>query len=279
MIINIDKSEKYYLHNNLIVSTNQEIEAISNTDRIFYEVIRVIKSTPLFFDAHIERLIRSTALAGIECLNANELVVGIKKLLVLNPVLEKNLKITFYCTSDSQPSVFAYFVDSHYPHDQTYKYGVRVELLKTERKNPNIKLENPNLRGSADKLLCLSQTHEALLVNEEGYITEGSRSNFFAIINNTLITPPASTVLEGITRKMVIKLAKENSIELEERPISTKEIPIMDGAFITGTSSKVLPIARIGNHTFHEIVPITKTLMKLYDKLVETSLSDYKSHE
>jgi branched-chain amino acid aminotransferase len=277
MKINIDKTEKFYLHNNLIVSTNKDIEQISNADKIFYEVIRVIDGTPLFFDAHIERLIKSTLLSGINCFNSSVLVEGIKKLLKLNFVKEKNLKITFYCSDSNEPNLYAYYVDSHYPHENAYKQGVKLELLPMERKNPNVKIENPALRGSADKLLCLSQTHEALLVNEQGLITEGSRSNFFAIIDKTLVTPPAFTVLEGITRKMVIKLARENSIDFIERAISTSEIDIMEGAFITGTSSKVLPISKIGDHTFKEIPNLTKELMKLYDKLVESSLCDYKS--
>ena len=111
-----------------------------------------------------------------------------------------------------------------------------------------------------------------LLVNSNGYITEGSRSNFFAVFGDLLVTPPAQQVLEGITRKMVIRLAKENSIKFEERPIHSSEIEKMDGAFITGTSTKVLPIAKIGDYEYNEMPSITTTLQNLYDKLTTENL-------
>ncbi|HCY00083.1 MAG TPA: hypothetical protein DG754_08090 [Bacteroidales bacterium] len=119
--------------------------------------------------------------------------------------------------------------------------------------------------------MCLSQTHEALLVNDEGFITEGSRSNFFAVINNTLVTPPSKDVLEGVTRKMVIALAKQNSIPFQERPIHKRELDSFDGVFITGTSPKVLPITQIGNHSF-KIPKLTQEMIKHYDELVSKNL-------
>jgi branched-chain amino acid aminotransferase len=276
MNINNDKTEKYFLYNNNLVSSIQNIDPIPDTVGVLYEVIRVIDGTPLFLEPHIERLMKSMALSGISCIDSDEIYKGIKMLLKSNYVKEKNLKITFFCTENSNPNFYAYFVESQYPNQMAYKYGVKVELLPMERNNPNVKLENPKLRGSADKVLCLSQTHEALLVNEQGFITEGSRSNFFAIFGNSVVTPPATAVLEGITRKMIIQLAIDNSIQIIERPIHTSEVENMDGAFITGTSSKVLPIAKVGDFSFKEIPSLTLQLLDLYDKLVDKSLQEYK---
>jgi branched-chain amino acid aminotransferase len=277
MNINIDKSEKLYLYNNQLVSTSIDIKTGSVGKNVFYEVIRVIDGVPLFFNEHIDRLKASTQLSGVNCLNTDILKNDIISLLKANPIAEKNLKITFYCTeSESTPNVFAYFIDSHYPSVNAYEYGVKVELLPMQRHNPNVKLENPTLRGSADKAICLSQTHEVLLVNNEGFITEGSRSNFFAVYGNTLVTPPSNQVLEGITRMMVIKLAKENKIAFSERTIHSSEIEKMDGAFITGTSSKVLPIAKVGHHEFKTIPIITRELMALYDNLVNKRIQTDK---
>ncbi len=109
-------------------------------------------------------------------------------------------------------------------------------------------------------------------MNAKGFITEGSRSNFFAVFGNSLITPPANQVLKGITRKMVISLAINNGIELIERPIHYSEIDKMNGAFITGTSLKVLPINAIASHRFNQIPPLTKKLMMLYDQLIEKDI-------
>jgi len=137
-----------------------------------------------------------------------------------------------------------------------------------ERNNPNVKLENPSLRASADKAICLSQTAEVLLIDNHGFITEGSRSNFFAVFNNTIVTPPTHDVLEGITRTIIIDLAKKKGFECIQEPVHINKIQKMDGAFITGTSTKVLPINRIGDTEFKDIPIIIKTLMMAYDELI-----------
>ncbi len=271
MIITFHNEENIFLHNDNITpipSTGQFI--IPEGVKIFYEVVRVINGTPLFFKEHLERLQRSLQVSGLTT-DFDQLSENIFQLIERRSVKEKNLRISIYCPTQNQCTVLSYFVESHYPPINAYENGVRVELIPLERKNPNIKLENPQLRQSADKALCLSQTHEALLVNSDGYITEGSRSNFFAITNNKLITPPAKHVLEGITRKMVIRLAKENGIAIEERLIHIDELKNIDGAFITGTSPKVLPITQIGEHQYG-IPQIAMQLLTLYDLLAEEDL-------
>ncbi len=274
MTIAFDKDEKFFLLDNQI----KEIPAhrkydIPNDSPIFYEVIRVINSTPLFVDEHIERLKKSTLLSGIEALETNELTKAITEFTKHRQIHEKNLKISLYTDKQNKKDyhVLAYFVSSSYPQPEAYLNGVKVELIPLKRENPNVKLENPTLRSSADKVICLSQTYEALLVNNEGYITEGSRSNFFAIINNTIITPPSKDVLEGITRKMVFALATQNGIPLVERCIHKSEIDSFEGAFLTGTSTKVLPINRIGDKTLpgHNLI---QKIILLYNKLVEKNL-------
>jgi branched-chain amino acid aminotransferase len=272
MKINISNTEKYFIHNGRIEKTDNLTIDLPDTTKVFYEVIRVINGKGLFLNEHLDRLHKSVMLSQLDCLDINNIRSNILKLLKANYVKEKNLKLNFYC-QNTQQELYAFFIESHYPSNEVYQKGVRVELLPIERHNPNVKLENPLLRGSADKALCMSQTHEMLLVNAQGFITEGSRSNFFAVFGNKLVTPPAQQVLQGITRQMVIKLALNNNIPIEERPIHTSEITEMDGAFITGTSSKVLPIAKITDHVFAPIPETTSKMMKLYDLLMEESLT------
>jgi branched-chain amino acid aminotransferase len=272
---NIDKSEKFYIHNfSLCTTSSPANHKISSNSKAFYEVIRVIDSKPLFLGEHLDRLNKSLTLSQIHDLDIEKVKSSILILLKANPVIEKNLKLNYFI-SDNSNEFYAFFIESHYPHENSYKNGVKVELLPMQRKTPNVKLENPVLRGSADKAICMSQTHEVLLVNNEGFITEGSRSNFFAIKRNELITPPSNEVLEGITRKMVIELALNNCINLTERPIHCSEIFDFDGAFITGTSSKVLPITRIGDHFYDSIPELSKRLMLLYDELVNKSIEKF----
>ena len=273
MELKIDSTEKLYLQNNTLENVTSSNIVAPNDVKIFYEVIRVTKGKPLFFDLHITRLQQSLTLSNYPNVDDEKLRTSIKKLLKANYVNEKNLKVVIFF-KDQIPEIFAFFIESHYPPEQAYNNGVKVKLLTVERERPNVKLDNPTLRKTADNIIRESEVHETLLVNEKGYITEGSRSNFFAIIDNKIVTPPGGEVLEGITRKMIISLAKSNKFPIEERPIHTSEISLMNGAFITGTSPKVLPIAQIENHTFHPIPSMIKQLLTLYDKLTDTTLQN-----
>ena len=273
MELKIDGTEQFYLHNDKLENVQSTIIVVPKDAKIVYEVIRITKGVPLFFNQHINRLHQSLALSNLPVINDKNLRVSIKELLKANHVSEKNLKVVVYFTNQ-QPEVYAFFIPSHYPPEQAYKDGVTVKLLTIERLRPNVKLENPTLRKTADGIIGGSNVYETLLVNDKGYITEGSRSNFFAIIDDKIITPPAGDVLEGITRKMVISLAKNNQLPIEERPIHTTEISLMSGAFITGTSPKVLPITQIEGHKLYPIPNITTQLLLFYNELTQTNLEN-----
>ena len=264
---------KYFLHNNNIKSTINLSVEIPNDVKVFYEVLRIIDGKALFINEHLNRLRKSVELANEFSLDVCKLKTKINKLLNKSYINGLNLKISLFHYNQQQ-EVYAYFIQSQYPSTEMYQNGITVGILPAERKNPNVKLENPTLRNAANRAIEKNKNFEMLLINEQGYITEGSRSNFFAVFGNTLVTPPALQVLEGITRTMIIKLAKHNHITLEERPIHINEIPNMDGAFITGTSPKVLPIATIDHHTFVSIPVITKKIMEYYNLLIEKSIRE-----
>lgn len=264
---------KYFLHNNNIKSTINLSVEIPNDVKVFYEVLRIIDGKALFINEHLNRLRKSVELANEFSLDVCKLKTKINKLLNKSYINGLNLKISLFHYNQQQ-EVYAYFIQSQYPNTEMYQNGITVGILPAERKNPNVKLENPTLRNAANRAIEKNKNFEMLLINEQGYITEGSRSNFFAVFGNTLVTPPALQVLEGITRTMIINLAKQNHITIEERPIHINEIPNMDGAFITGTSPKVLPIATIDHHTFVSIPVITKKIMEYYNLLIEKSIRE-----
>lgn len=264
---------KYFLHNNNIKSTINLSVEIPNDVKVFYEVLRIIDGKALFINEHLNRLRKSVELANEFSLDVCKLKSKINKLLNKSYINGLNLKISLFHYNQQQ-EVYAYFIQSQYPSTEMYQNGITVGILPAERKNPNVKLENPTLRNAANRAIEKNKNFEMLLINEQGYITEGSRSNFFAVFGNTLVTPPALQVLEGITRTMIINLAKQNHITIEERPIHINEIPNMDGAFITGTSPKVLPIATIDHHTFVSIPVITKKIMEYYNLLIEKSIRE-----
>lgn len=112
--------------------------------------------------------------------------------------------------------------------------------------------------------------HEALLLDADGYVSEGSADNIFIIKNGTLITPPKGTILVGITRNAVIDIARKMGIEVLEKKIRPNEIYEADEAFFTGTAVEVTPIRSLDDKIIGngEPGPITRKIRESYLQIV-----------
>lgn len=118
---------------------------------------------------------------------------------------------------------------------------------------------------------------EALLLDEQGFVAEGSAECFFMIKDGVLISPPSSYALKSITQDSVIKLAKDLNIKVKRRVISRDELYTCDEAFFTGTAAELTPIKSIDHREItSEIGQITKSLQKAYFDLVYAKNDKYK---
>lgn len=266
----IDPALPYFLLNGSIGKRDDFAFNLLPNFPTVYEVIRVVNSRPLFLDDHLLRLSNSCKKLDISC-DLPCIYQWLATFLRFQKVAQCNLRVNI-TKSHKASDVFAYFIPSKYPTPEQYKNGVDIELLSLVRDNPSIKVENRSLRELANDIISQRNVYEVLLVNENGEITEGSRSNFFAVKGNAIYTAPLYQVLEGITRKKVVQLAHDNGIECVEQPIRVEEICTLDGAFITGTSPKVLPVSRIGKVAFKGIPQTTKKLIEAYNKLIRDFL-------
>ena len=106
------------------------------------------------------------------------------------------------------------------------------------------------------------------LVNRDGIITEGSRSNVFFVKNGEVYTSPTDTVLPGVTRTVIIRILEDAGIPLHYSAIKQEELSGFDAAFISGTSPKVLPVANIGDIAYDVDNPVLRSLMARYDILI-----------
>lgn len=93
---------------------------------------------------------------------------------------------------------------------------------------------------------------EAILLDNQGYVSEGAGSNFFLEKNGTLITPPLGSILPGITRATVFELAYELGIQVQEKYFTPEEMQEADGAFFTGTASEIACIKSVNRHNFRK---------------------------
>jgi len=121
---------------------------------------------------------------------------------------------------------------------------------------------------------------EALVLTQDGHISEGSAENIFMVRDGVLITPPVyENILEGITRRTIIQLAKEElGIEVVERPIDRTEVYICDELFMTGTAAQVTAVTKVDHRPVGDGVmgPITARLRELYDQVVRGKVPKYR---
>ncbi len=269
--------KKFILNGELLSSDQFDNSLVYEGDSI-YEVIRMVKGNPVFFHDHMERLITSTKIQQKELLAViSVLRRDIIKLVKTERKKESNLKIVFNYNQDSD-HYLVYFIEPIYPSEEQYKKGVKGILFYAERKDPESKVINHKLRSSIYHKLILEGGYEALLVNEENCITEGSRSNIFFLKGNVLTTAPDDTILNGITRKHILEICREHKIKVRFQCVNVDSIGDYDAVFMTGTSPMVLQFYCIGDVYFNVRIPLIEDLRKLYLKKADESISRFMAN-
>jgi branched-chain amino acid aminotransferase len=267
----------YYLYNNEIISTaDLKYLEYSQSKTVVYEVIRIIDGKPLFFEDHISRFFQSLKEYNLEnTITPIKIASKIKQLIAKNGVNIGNIKFYFSITPKKAPVFFAYYIPHSYPNINDYLNGVKLTTLIADRANPLIKAEQKELRLITQELLKNKEFYEVLLIHPQGFITEGSKSNFFMIKENILYTSLSTDVLEGVTSKQILNLCKKNKIQVVQQRTQANELANFDAVFISGTSPKILPVNSINTITYSVNNELLKFLMKELDFLIENYLNTH----
>lgn len=258
---------KYFVLNGELKSLKLYIPG--QNDGGIYEVLRVVNGIPLFLEDHLERFFHSAELAG-RSIAFSEL--QIKQF--VGELIDKNKVTTGNILVSCKTNLETFFTPHFYPTAEMYRDGVNCGILKAERDNPHAKVYQTTVRHRADQLLAEKRFYEVLLVDHLGKVTEGSRSNVFFVADDKLVTSPANKVLLGITRHKTFQMARELNIQVNEREVNLSELQSFNAAFITGTSPKILPIQKIDAFKFDVKNEIVRQLIKRYDELIESYLSE-----
>lgn len=268
--MNSEIIERYLVSNGKLMPVSEAGTLPASSSRTIYEVIRVLSGVPLFLERHMERLEASARLVDCSVKTISDKIQNnIIELINANNSPEKNLKIIVYNMENPVPDYMTYFIRSSYPTSEEYQNGVHGILLNEERSIPNAKVVNSSFKERVAAALAAAKAYEAMLVNKENEITEGSRSNVFFVKNGTVLTAPKGNVLIGITRVSVFDLCKKLGIQAVEMPISVSLLKEIEGVFMTGTSPKILPISTIDDISFSSAEnQVIKTLMKGYDEMI-----------
>lgn len=163
-----------------------------------------------------------------------------------------------------------------YLGEENMTNGIRVRVSSFTRHHVNITMCRAKANGNyMNSMLALQEAlrdgyDEALLLDAEGYVMEGSGENVFIVRDGVLYTPDLTSALDGITRRTVITLAREIGLEVVERRITRDEVYIADEAFFTGTAAEVTPIREVDGRAIGAggRGPITERLQGLYFDVV-----------
>ncbi len=163
-----------------------------------------------------------------------------------------------------------------YLGDEGLKNGIRIKISSYVRYNVNAAMSKAKIGGSyvnsilAKKESKLAGYDETILLDDEGYVAEGSGENVFIVKNGVLKTPPLTSILSGITRATIIQLAQESGIPVEEVRFTRDELYIADGAFLSGTAAEITPIREVDDRKIGTGRPekITQRLQKKFFDIV-----------
>ncbi len=159
-----------------------------------------------------------------------------------------------------------------YLGEEELEKGIRVRVSSFTRHHVNITMCRAKANGNyLNSMLALKEAvecgyDEALLLDAEGYVMEGSGENVFIVRDGIIYTPDLTSALDGITRSTVIQLAGELGLEVREKRITRDEVYIADEAFFTGTAAEVTPIREVDNRPIGNGArgPVTEKLQTLY---------------
>lgn len=166
---------------------------------------------------------------------------------------------------------------------EALKSGIKVRTSSYTRHHPNITMTKAKANGNyINSMLALREAldcgcEEALMLDVDGFIAEGSGENVFIVRDGVVYTPELSACLDGITRKTVINLAEKAGYKIVEKRITRDEVYVADEAFFTGTAAEVLPISELDGRCLgagHR-GPLTELMQTQYFDLVRGKIPEY----
>lgn len=163
-----------------------------------------------------------------------------------------------------------------YLGEDNLKNGLRIRTSSFTRHHVNISMTKAKANGHyINSMLALQEAmtdgyDEAMLLDAEGYVAEGSGENIFLVKDGVIYTPDLTSALNGITRNTIFRFCKDLGIEIVEKRITRDEVYIADEAFFTGTAAEVTPIREVDNRMIGAGTrgPITEKLQTLYFDVV-----------
>ena len=297
-----DLKGKIWMDGNLVEWSDAKIHVLTHTLHYgtgVFEGVRAYETSdgPAIFrlEDHTNRLFESAKLIGMKIpYDAKELNDAQSQVVKINNL--KNAYIRPMCFYGSEGmglradnlkvhAIVAAWDWGSYLGDDKILNGIKVKVTDFPKRSEKSMLHKAKASGNylysmlALKDALNSGFDEALILDTDDNVNEGSGENFFMISNNIIHTPKDATVLNGITRQTVMKIARDLNYNVEETNISVDDVKSSDEAFFTGTAAEVTPIIQVDNVKINDGKPgeITKKIQKIYFDLIRGKVDEYSS--
>jgi branched-chain amino acid aminotransferase len=239
----------------------------------------------LFDSAHISQITipfsrEEIFQAIIETLKANKLQEGYIRPIVFIGDGEMGLYVKDYPVRVA----IACWPWGAYLGEEGLRKGIRAKIASFTRHHVNVGMTKAKISGNyVNSILAKKEVtgmgyDEAILLDTEGYICEASGENIFIVKKGTIKTPPPTSILQGITRDSVIRLARDAQMNVVEQRFTRDELYIADEAFFTGTAAEITPIREVDNRSIGkgERGPLTERIQKTFFDVVQGRNERYK---
>ncbi len=234
---------------------------------------------------HLERLRRSAALYYMELpYQAEKLREATHELIVRNNLRSCYIRPLVYRghgpmgldpLSNPVEVSIAVWEWGAYLGDEAKARGVRAKVSSWRRISPDSLIPHAKASGQYlnSVLAKIEVTHsgyeEAILLDDHGHVCEGTGENIFVVMDGRIVTPPqTASILDGISRKSVIEIARDLGLEVTERDVARAELTIADEVFMTGTAAELTPVREIDDHPIGggDVGPITREVQRVFDE-------------
>jgi D-alanine transaminase len=265
---------------------------ISPLDRGFlfgdavYEVIRVYQGRPWLMDGHMRRLARCLDAIRIAGVDLDRLGRRVRETIAVGPFREATVYIqvtrgaaprTHKFPADVTPLELLFVQEFHDPYT-TYRQTGAPVITQPDSRWDRCDIKSTNLLGNvlAMQNAVEAGCAEALFYLPDGTMTEGTHTSFFGVLDGNLLTTPTShDILPGITRGLILRLARRAGIPVQEHVLMRADLGRVTELFLTGTTSEVLPIIRVDATAIADgrPGPVTRRLQEAYAEAVREFLA------
>jgi branched-chain amino acid aminotransferase len=298
----IPKTEKIWMDGKFVDWDDAKVHVLTHTLHYglgIFEGIRCYetgKGSAIFrLDEHVERLFNSAHIFLMEIpYSKKEIKDAIIETVKVNKIKSCYIRPLVYIgygamglyPKENPVSVsIAAWSWGTYLGDEGLEKGIRIRTSSFIRNHVNANMTRGKVCGYyvnsqlAKKEAISTGYDEALLLDTEGYVAEGSGENIFIVRNGVLKTTPLTSILEGITRSSILQIAEDEGVRIKEERFTRDELYIADEAFFTGTAAEVTPIREVDGRTIGVGRPgeITKKVQSIFFDIVKGKNNKYKS--